>query len=456
MLALILVMMLPAASAFAEDTEGISVNAGVGTVTDLNDGDGIAPDPDALFDVGFSLVFTNGNTLNGPSRQLKQGQTLESVDANGIVEGDLFRGVIFSVTPPDGYTLDAASSTPVNTEIPLIAGQDINALFNFTFGEASASTMQITNLAMTRTGENQIVLSFDANAYGHLYFDLYDQGDYTYQLDSDFTAGSNSFSYVVPQDKMAAQVEIYFTMSGDMTGDQEVGPTMYDVPPWNSPAAQITNVVVTRISESEFTVALDSTFDGVIYWGPGFDGDTDGNLDDVWASAVTIGHNIWTLDVFYDIHETTSLAISVWPYDADEAAFTEAYLIPPVQVKTGWEKQANGTWKYLTNGAAATGWKKVGSAWYYLNASGIMQTGWTKVGSSWYYLTGSGAMKTGWLKSGSKWYYLTSSGAMKTGWLKSGSTWYYLGGASDGAMKTGWQKIGSKRYYFNASGVWIK
>jgi uncharacterized repeat protein (TIGR02543 family) len=122
--------------------------------------------------------------------------------------------------------------------------------------------------------------------------------------------------------------------------------------------------------------------------------------------------------------------------------------------ENGWQKQANGTYKYYLSGIALTGWQRIGGKWYYLDSlsGGVMRTGWSKVSGSWYLLSSSGAMQTGWQKSGGKWYYLgnASSGVMKTGWIKVGSSWYLLNGS--GHMLTGWQKSGGSWYYFNAFG----
>ena len=60
-----------------------------------------------------------------------------------------------------------------------------------------------------------------------------------------------------------------------------------------------------------------------------------------------------------------------------------------------------------------------------------MKTGWLRdTDGKWYYLTASGAMKTGWLRdTNQKWYYYYPSGAMAAGTVISG---YRIG--SDGAM----------------------
>ncbi|WP_294405852.1 N-acetylmuramoyl-L-alanine amidase family protein [uncultured Clostridium sp.] len=120
-------------------------------------------------------------------------------------------------------------------------------------------------------------------------------------------------------------------------------------------------------------------------------------------------------------------------------------------VKSGWDKNADGTWSYYNNGAKATGWVQSG-AWYYLDANGIMQTGWLNDRGTWYYLNASGAMQTGWLNDRGTWYYLNASGAMQTGWLKdTDGRWYFL--QSSGAMATNTVVDG---YKLGANGAWIR
>jgi uncharacterized repeat protein (TIGR02543 family) len=120
-----------------------------------------------------------------------------------------------------------------------------------------------------------------------------------------------------------------------------------------------------------------------------------------------------------------------------------------------WKKQANGTWKYLTDGIAATGWVRDKGAWYYLDkTTGIMKTGWVRDNGIWYYLARDGKMRTGWIKDKGAWYYLAGNGKMVAAkWLKdTDGTWYYLGG--NGKMLTGKHKIGGKTYAFKGNGVW--
>ena len=111
----------------------------------------------------------------------------------------------------------------------------------------------------------------------------------------------------------------------------------------------------------------------------------------------------------------------------DEEAGTDEDKTEEV-VKSGWDKNADGTWSYYNNGAKATGWVQAG-AWYYLNANGIMQTGWVNDNGTWYYCNASGAMQTGWLLDGSTWYYLNANGSMAANTTVDG---YVLG--ANGAM----------------------
>jgi hypothetical protein len=145
-----------------------------------------------------------------------------------------------------------------------------------------------------------------------------------------------------------------------------------------------------------------------------------------------------------------------------------------------WQKQANGTWKYLAYDTALTGWNKVGGKWFLFTSAGIMQSGWKKVSDKWYYFgaANDGAMKTGWQNINGTWYHFGAAGdgVMKTGWQNINGKWYHFGAAGDGKMKTGWlkdknkwyyfgsggtmvtgtHKISGKKYVFNANGVWVK
>ena len=108
--------------------------------------------------------------------------------------------------------------------------------------------------------------------------------------------------------------------------------------------------------------------------------------------------------------------------------------VAPV-VKSGWDKNTDGTWAFYKDGAKATGWLNDNGTWYYLDAAGTMKTGWVQAGA-WYYLNASGAMQTGWVNDNGTWYYCNGSGAMQTGWLLDGTTWYYLNANGSMAANT--------------------
>ena len=115
----------------------------------------------------------------------------------------------------------------------------------------------------------------------------------------------------------------------------------------------------------------------------------------------------------------------------------ESVAIMP-ETKTGWEKQTDGSWKYLQNGS-------------YVNDK------WLEIKNRWYAFDGSGKMITGWFQSKGKWYYLNpADGAMLSDqWIDYKGDSYYLG--SDGAMVTNCyvQSSDKKKYYWiNADGKW--
>ena len=126
--------------------------------------------------------------------------------------------------------------------------------------------------------------------------------------------------------------------------------------------------------------------------------------------------------------------------------------------KSGWDKNADGTWSYYKNGAKATGWLQDGASWYYLDAVGVMKTGWQQVGGVWYYLNTNsdgyqGVMKTGWINDNGTWYYCNASGAMlENQWFQdSDGRWYYLQESGAMAVNT---VIGG--YVIGANGAWVK
>lgn len=119
-------------------------------------------------------------------------------------------------------------------------------------------------------------------------------------------------------------------------------------------------------------------------------------------------------------------------------------------VKNGWLKASDGTWKYYVYNVPKTGWLNYMNEWYYFDTNGRMLTGWIKDNNTWYYLASSGKMLTGWLLYKNDWYYLASSGKMLTGWVLYKNDWYYL--ASSGKMLTGWILYKNDWYYLDTNG----
>jgi glucan-binding YG repeat protein len=133
----------------------------------------------------------------------------------------------------------------------------------------------------------------------------------------------------------------------------------------------------------------------------------------------------------------------------------------------GWQKDDNGNWQYLSNGAPATGrvylpcWDDSSvSATYYFDANGTMRTDyWDTDGTSWYYQRANGRTATGWLwarysntDATGHWFYCDlQTGAMATGWQwldwSGGTNWFYFGGANEGPMQTGWIYWNDGWYY---------
>lgn len=114
---------------------------------------------------------------------------------------------------------------------------------------------------------------------------------------------------------------------------------------------------------------------------------------------------------------------------------------------TGWQQQANGTWRYLSDGQPLTNqWKKIDSSWYYFDEAGAMvASDYVLYNGHWYYFGVDGRMITGWrfitarLEDGSSysyWTYFYSNGQeVDEGWEKIGGKWYYF---HEGEMMTGW------------------
>ncbi len=103
------------------------------------------------------------------------------------------------------------------------------------------------------------------------------------------------------------------------------------------------------------------------------------------------------------------------------------------KIKTGWIKENNKDFYYLSNGAPADGWLNIHGTWYYFNSNGEKQTGWINSKGSWYFLDSDGKMKTGWIKDNGKDYYLSNNGSMQTGYVTWGGKLYWS--AADGAME---------------------
>ena len=160
-------------------------------------------------------------------------------------------------------------------------------------------------------------------------------------------------------------------------------------------------------------------------------------------------------------------------------------VIAPLTVLAGWEKQADGSWKYSEsdgyykngffeisekyycfdeNGKMLTGWIPIDAFWYYADpSSGVVAQGWKKVNQKWYYFDPEYfyMYDDGIYGIGGKYYYFAESGAMLTGWIKKTDTydgetyidWFYA--KASGELASGWEKIGSTWYYFDPIGNWM-
>lgn len=141
--------------------------------------------------------------------------------------------------------------------------------------------------------------------------------------------------------------------------------------------------------------------------------------------------------------------------------------------KTGWQKNGNKIYYYLTsddpsvNGKKATGFQKIGKKYYYFSSKGVLQTGWvsTKDGYRYFRKTGSlgtkGAMYTGFKVLSGKKYYFDKNGVVVTGYTKLKNNTYYfstskvLGERGRALMKT-WKTVNGKKYYFGKDGTLAK
>lgn len=113
---------------------------------------------------------------------------------------------------------------------------------------------------------------------------------------------------------------------------------------------------------------------------------------------------------------------------------------------TGWEQQADGTWKYLKSGQyIRDSWAQIatsaGNQWFVFDGSGTMVVGW--FGSDeegWYYLNVDGAMLASqWFKVYGKWYYATKTGlTAKNTYVASTSPGIYSWVGKDGSWEIEW------------------
>lgn len=116
-----------------------------------------------------------------------------------------------------------------------------------------------------------------------------------------------------------------------------------------------------------------------------------------------------------------------------------------------WEKNTDGSWKFIENGKPVTGWKQVNNAWYLMDSIGTMQKGWQIVNNKWYLLKDDGAMATGWQNVNNKWYLLNNDGSMAKGWKNVNNKWYFL--YDNGSMASNTSIDG---YNVDESGAWIE
>lgn len=97
----------------------------------------------------------------------------------------------------------------------------------------------------------------------------------------------------------------------------------------------------------------------------------------------------------------------------------EACLIRMGKARTGWEKQTDGSWKYLRYGSYIKDeWEIIntlaGPQWFVFDGAGTMVTGWFGSDEGWYYMNpDDGAMLASqWFKAEGKDYYATKTGEM--------------------------------------------
>lgn len=124
------------------------------------------------------------------------------------------------------------------------------------------------------------------------------------------------------------------------------------------------------------------------------------------------------------------------------------------EVVLGWNKLADGSYKYGTeNGYVTSDWAWIGGAWYYFDANGIMATGWQQLAGAWYYFYTWGGMAKGWAQVNGTWYYLNPNGGkmLSNGWNWIDGKCYYF--YSWGGMAANTTIDG---YKVDASGAWVK
>lgn len=116
--------------------------------------------------------------------------------------------------------------------------------------------------------------------------------------------------------------------------------------------------------------------------------------------------------------------------------------------KTGWEKQADGSWKYRKSGVYLTDeWEEIttaaGRQWFVFDGAGKMITGWFKAEEGYYYLNPEdGAMLAGqWLQLQGQHYYLTKSGLMAANTYVQDSTGTYCWLNGNGEWEPEWNTL---------------
>lgn len=117
------------------------------------------------------------------------------------------------------------------------------------------------------------------------------------------------------------------------------------------------------------------------------------------------------------------------------------------QTRTGWERQTDGTWKYLLNGEyIRDSWKEIATAagkqWFAFVGDGTMVTGWFgNAEDGWYYMNpADGAMLSSqWFDINGKWYYATKSGlTAQNTYVKSTTSGVYCWLNTDGIWEEKW------------------